>query len=97
MNTVVVLIDAAPGLRGYLTRWLVEIMAGVFVGTPTARVRDQLWVVISQRIGTGQALMVEPAANEQKWAVRTAGRDRWVPVDYDGLILMARPRSTTYA
>jgi CRISPR-associated protein Cas2 len=36
--------------------------------------------------------MIEPAQNEQRWTVRTAGRDRWHPVDFDGLILSARPR-----
>ena len=36
--------------------------------------------------------MIEPAANEQGWAVRTAGTDRGYPVDYDGLILFARNR-----
>ena len=35
--------------------------------------------------------MIEPADNEQGWAVRTAGRDRGYPIDYDGLILFARP------
>lgn len=90
--TVIVLIAAPEGLRGHLTRWLVEVSAGVFVGNPSARVRDRLWGLLSERIGDGQVVMVEPALNEQRWAVRTAGRDRWYPVDYDGLILSARLR-----
>jgi CRISPR-associated protein Cas2 len=92
VNTVVVLIAAPEGLRGHLTRWMVEVAAGVYVGNPSARVRDRLWLVLAQRIGDGQAVMVEPARNEQGWAIRTAGRDRYHPVDYDGLILAARPR-----
>lgn len=92
MNTVVVLIAAPEGLRGHLTRWMVEVSAGVFVGNPSTRVRDRVWQVLVERIGDGQAVMVEPAGNEQGWAVRTAGRDRWWPVDFDGLILVARPR-----
>ena len=90
--TVIVLVAAAEGLRGHLTRWMLEVSAGVFVGNPNARVRDRLWETLAERIGDGQAVMVEPASNEQGWAVRTAGRDRWFPVDYDGLILSARPR-----
>ena len=92
MNTVVVLTAAPEGLRGHLTRWMMEVAPGVYVGNPSARVRDRLWNVLSERIGDGQAVMIEPACNEQRWAVRTAGRDRWHPVDYDGLILSARPR-----
>ncbi len=89
--TVVVLVAAAPGLRGHLTRWMVEMAPGVFVGSPSRRVRDGLWSTIADRIGDAQAVMIEPARNEQGWAVRTAGRDRWRPVDFDGLILSARP------
>ncbi|MGW7291593.1 type I-E CRISPR-associated endoribonuclease Cas2e [Streptomyces xiamenensis] len=90
--TVIVLIAAPEGLRGHLTRWMVEVDAGVFVGNPSRRVRDRLWELLTTRIGDGQAVLVEPANNEQGWAVRTAGRDRWRPVDYDGLILSARNR-----
>ncbi|WP_281185680.1 type I-E CRISPR-associated endoribonuclease Cas2e [Micromonospora peucetia] len=90
--TVIVLIAAAEGLRGHLTRWMIEVAAGVFVGNPSTRVRNRLWTVLSTRVGDGQAIMVEPARNEQGWAIRTAGRDRWLPVDLDGLILAARPR-----
>lgn len=90
--TVIVLIAAPEGLRGHLTRWMVEVNAGVFVGNPNRRIRDRLWTLLADRIGDGQAVMVEPATNEQGWAVRTAGKDRWRPVDYDGLILSARRR-----
>ena len=90
--TVVVLVAAPDGLRGHLTRWMIEISAGIFVGNPSARVRDRVWAVLSTRIGDGQAIMIEPADNEQHWALRTAGRDRWYPVDFDGLVLLARPR-----
>ena len=90
--TVIVLIAAPDGLRGHLTRWLIEVAAGVYVGNPSARVRDRLWPTLTDRIGTGQAIMIEPANNEQGWNIRTAGHDRWYPIDYDGLILTARLR-----
>lgn len=90
--TVVVLIAVAEGLRGHLTRWMIEVAAGVYVGNPSSRVRDRLWQLLAGRVGDGQVIMIEPANNEQGWAVRTAGRDRWYPVDLDGLMLIARPR-----
>ncbi|MFE2640108.1 type I-E CRISPR-associated endoribonuclease Cas2e [Streptomyces scopuliridis] len=92
MTTVIVLIAAPDGLRGHLTRWMVEVNAGVFVGNPSRRIRDRLWELLATRIGDGQAVLVEPASSEQGWAIRTAGRDRWRPVDFDGLILSARNR-----
>lgn len=93
--TVIVLIAAAPGLRGHLTRWMLEVAPGVFTGTISKRVRDRLWEILRSRIGDGQAVMIEPAATEQDLAIRTAGRDRWQPTDFDGLALLARPRKPT--
>ncbi len=89
---MIVLLAAPEGLRGHITRWMVEVSAGVFVGNPSLRVRDGIWLTLLDRIGDGQAVMIESARNEQRWAVRTAGRDRWYPVDYEGLILTARLR-----
>ena len=62
--TVVVLVAAAPGLRGHVTRWMVEVQAGVFVGVLSLRIRDRLWDLLQDRIGDGQAVMIEPAHNE---------------------------------
>lgn len=87
---VLILIDAPPGLRGHLTRWLIECAAGVYIGTLSRRIRDRLWQTICKRLGTGQALMIERIDNEQGWSMRTAGRDRYRPVDFDGLILPTR-------
>ncbi|MGK5693306.1 type I-E CRISPR-associated endoribonuclease Cas2e [Streptomyces sp. URMC 128] len=93
-TTVVVLIAAPPGLRGHLTRWLVEVAAGVYVGNPNPRIREHLWNILAERIHDGQVVMIEPATTEQGWSARTAGRDRWTPVDFDGLTLIARPRQS---
>ncbi|MCD6345555.1 MAG: type I-E CRISPR-associated endoribonuclease Cas2, partial [Anaerolineae bacterium] len=41
---VVMILEKVPvGVRGELTRWLLEIKTGVFVGHISARVRDKLW------------------------------------------------------
>ena len=44
---VVIVLSAAPAsLRGALTRWLMEVSSGVFVGHLSARVREQLWELV---------------------------------------------------
>jgi len=86
-----VLIAVAPGLRGHATRWLIELAPGVFAGTLSRRVRDHLWLTVEQRVGAGQAVLVYRVRNEQGWTTRTAGTDRWRPIDLDGLILVERP------
>ncbi len=41
---IVLILEKVPtSLRGELTRWLLELKAGVFVGKVSAMVRDRLW------------------------------------------------------
>lgn len=87
---VLVLTAAPAGLRGELTRWLMEIDAGVFVGNPSARVREELWKKTKESVRDGRALLVYSAKNEQRMRVETH-RHHWRPVDLDGLTLMRRP------
>ncbi|GAA1532740.1 type I-E CRISPR-associated endoribonuclease Cas2e [Dermacoccus barathri] len=89
---VIVLTACPPGLRGHLTRWLLEISAGVFVGKVTGRVRDELWAAVLEHCKSGKAFLVEPAQNEQGYAFRTH-RHEWEPVDLDGLSLILRPNT----
>ncbi|QYN60956.1 type I-E CRISPR-associated endoribonuclease Cas2 [Bifidobacterium asteroides] len=88
---VVVVLTACPvGLRGDLTRWLLEIASGVFVGHVTARVRDRLWERITGQIRTGKAIMVYSARNEQHLGFKVHRSD-WDSVDCEGLALMEKP------
>lgn len=88
---VVVVLTACPvGLRGDLTKWLLEIAPGVFVGNVSARVRDRLWERIVDAVKGGRAIMVYSAQNEQHLAFKVCQPD-WVPVDCDGLELIKRP------
>lgn len=88
--TVLVLTAVPPGLRGHLTRWLLEIAPGVFVGRVTSRVREHLWQRVVQHAGeAGRGVMVFATRNEQGLAFRTVG-DSWEPVDLDGIMLIRR-------
>jgi CRISPR-associated protein Cas2 len=86
---IVIATTAVPDhLRGALSRWTSEVVAGIFVGSVSARVRDELWNAVTQVVGNGAAVLVHPAATEQGYAVRTAGARRRVPIDFDGLTLV---------
>lgn len=91
---IVVVLTACPvGLRGDLTRWLLEIAPGVFVGHVTARVRERLWERIVELVKGGRAIMVYSARNEQHLSFKVHQPD-WQPVDCDGLELIKRPVGT---
>lgn len=87
---VVVVSDCPPRLRGDLTKWLVEINTGVYVGNLNARVREELWQRICENLKNGQASMVYSTNNEQKMDFKVHNTT-WEPVDFDGLKLMRRP------
>lgn len=88
---VVLILTACPqGLRGHVTRWLLEISAGVFVGHVSARVRDELWLDVLDHVKDGKALLVYSVRNEQRLAFRVHRHD-WDVVDLDGLTLIRRP------
>jgi CRISPR-associated protein Cas2 len=78
-----------------LTRWLLEISAGVFVGYVSARVREEMWARIVEYIADGRALMVHPVRGEQRLAFQVHGHD-WTPVDFDGITLMRRQTAPEY-
>ena len=88
---VVVILTACPaGLRGHLTRWLLEVSAGVFVGRVSTRVRDELWERVQEMAKQGRALMVFQTEGEQGFTFKSHGH-HWEPIDSDGLTLMLRP------
>lgn len=85
-----VLTACPPGLRGDLTKWLMEISPGVFVGRPSARIRDQLWLRAVELCKDGKVILVHSANNEQGLEYRVHNHD-WTPVDVEGVTLMLRP------
>lgn len=88
---MVLVVTACPaGLRGQLTRWLLEISPGVFVGRASTRVRDLLWSRVVELARNGRAILVFSARNEQRLDFRVHDSE-WEPVDFDGVHLMRRP------
>ncbi|MGW4757539.1 type I-E CRISPR-associated endoribonuclease Cas2e [Streptomyces chartreusis] len=76
-------------LRGALTRWLLEVTPHLYVGTVSARVRDELWASVAACTDDGMSVLVYPSDNEQGFELRTAGRRQRHPVNFDGLTLVA--------
>jgi CRISPR-associated protein Cas2 len=87
---VITLTDCPVSLRGDLTKWLLEINTGVFVGRVSARVRGLLWERITKSIRSGKATMVYTAKNEQHLDFKVHNAE-WEPIDFDGIKLVLRP------
>lgn len=88
---VVLIVTAVkPGLRGELSRWMIEPQAGVFVGNLSGRIRDKLWEKVVREVKEGSAVQLYSARTEQGFAVRVHGDRTRLPIDFDGVTLIAR-------
>ena len=86
---VIVVENAPPRLRGRLGVWLVEIRAGVYVGDLSTKVREMLWLQVEQGIEEGNAILTWSTNTESGFDFMTLGKNRRLPVEYDGLKLVS--------
>jgi CRISPR-associated protein Cas2 len=90
---VMILERVPPNLRGELTRWLLELRAGVFIGTLKPLVRQKLWEHVCSGMKGGAGILAYATRNEQGFAFEFWGATgRWV-VDRDGLKLVQVPKA----
>src|SRR5712691_2522056 len=86
---VMVLEKVLPSLRGELSRWMIEVQTGVYVGSLSALVRDLLWDKCIRNGAGGRCCQAYTINNEQGFDIRISGAvDRFV-VDRDGLLFVA--------
>ena len=86
--TILVLERVPTSLRGELTRWLLEPKTGVFVGRPSALVRDKLWEMVCDKLKNGAGLLITQATNEQGFTIRSVGDTSRTVIDIEGLLLI---------
>ncbi|MCZ7649512.1 MAG: type I-E CRISPR-associated endoribonuclease Cas2e [Planctomycetota bacterium] len=90
-----ILKSVPASLRGALSRWLVEPETGLFLGNPTARIRDELWkLAVAKAGGRGRVIQIwnYPCPQGYKyrgWGAGVTGR-RFV--NMEGLALVRRKR-----
>jgi CRISPR-associated protein Cas2 len=90
MSMLVIVTEAVPPrLRGRLAVWLLEIRAGVYVGDVSRRIREMIWDQVIALAEDGNVAMAWSTPNESGFDFQTFGKYRRVPIDYDGLRLVA--------
>ena len=87
---LVIVVENVPHrLRGRLAVWLLEIRAGVYVGKLSRRVREMIWHTVEEGLGEGNAIMAWNTNTEAGFDFLTAGENRRIPVDIDGMKLVS--------
>lgn len=89
--TIFILERVPVGLRGELTRWMLEPRTGVFVGRVSALVRDTLWEYVCEQMRGGAGLMVYQTNTEQGYAMRSFGDTSRRLAVFEGLTLVTIP------
>ena len=92
---VMILERVPPGLRGEMSRWMIEPKAGVFVGRVSAMVRDRLWERAMKSAGDGAGVMLHTGTTEQGFSVRTFGDNSRDLVNMEGLWLVRIPKHSS--
>lgn len=89
---LVMILEKVPvGVRGELTRWLVEVKTGIFVGHVSARVRDELWEKYEKARRVGGITQIWSTNTEQKFQMRMSGDTSRQIVELEGLQLIRIP------
>ncbi|MGD0400473.1 MAG: type I-E CRISPR-associated endoribonuclease Cas2e [Syntrophobacteraceae bacterium] len=86
---VIVVENVPPRLRGRLALWLLEVRAGVYVGVYSRRIREMIWNQVEKGLAEGNAVMVWTTNTESGFDFLTAGKNRRMPVEMDGLKLVS--------
>lgn len=86
---VIVVENAPPKLRGYLSSWALQVAPGVYVANLPARIRDELWSRVEgwARRDTTAVLLWATATTEQGLAVRVHGRPKRTVWEIEGLLV----------
>ena len=89
---VLMVLERVPtSTRGELTRWMLELRAGVFLGDLSAMVRDRLWEMACSKMKDGAGLLVHSTDSEQGFAIRFWGATSKTIEDFEGLNLVRTP------
>ncbi len=86
---VVVEARAVPEhVKGYASRFLVEVTSSLYVGTMSRKVADELWdVLVEHAEEGGLAMVLSSSSTEQGYEVRLAGEQLAEMRDFDGVQL----------
>lgn len=89
--TILILERVAPSVRGDLSRWLIEVKTGVFVGKVSKLVREALWERSLKRAEEGTVILIWRTNTQQGFDVRCHQPKGRMPVKMEGLWLAMVP------
>ena len=89
--TIMILERVTTSLRGELSKWLIEVQAGVFVGNINVVIQQALWERALARAESGSVTMIWRTNTEQGFDVKTWQSKDYRPINIEGIWLTLRP------
>lgn len=90
MSMLIVVTENVPArLRGRLAVWLLEVRAGVYIGDVSRRVREMVWEQCDLMREQGNIVMAWATNSESGFDFQTLGKNRRIPIEFDGLRLVS--------
>lgn len=83
--------NVPSSLKGELTKWMLQLKAGVFIGTLSSLVGEKLWKKVQEKQGKGGAIWVKTTNNEQRFKLSISGITNRSISNFDGLQLITYP------
>jgi CRISPR-associated protein Cas2 len=93
-HAVVHLIATDSHVHGYVSRFLHEVTSGLYVGSLSKRVADEMWERIVAATSAGQACMIVSATGEPGYELRFHNITHLEIRDFDGMKLPVRLHRT---
>lgn len=90
--TIIILENVSPSVRGTLSKWMVEVKAGVFVAKINALVRNLLWDKCIDSLNNGSIMMIWTTNNEQGFDIRFENIKDYIPLNIEGIWLTLHPK-----
>jgi len=85
---IMLLEKVSVSTRGELSRWLMEVNTGVYIGHVSAMVRDCLWEKCIGIKGNGSVFQAWTTNNEQHLNMRLSGSKKRQIINREGLWLV---------
>jgi len=93
---VIVLISAPSAVKGFVSRYLMEVSSSTYIGSVPKNIREDLWEFVCENIKNGQALLLYSFNNAQGYEIMSTNFSNRVVTELDGVMLMKQiHRGTT--
>ncbi|MBK9290298.1 MAG: type I-E CRISPR-associated endoribonuclease Cas2 [Bacteroidetes bacterium] len=86
--TVIILESVNPSLKGNLSKWMIEVKPGCFIGKTNALIREHLWERCVKFAGMGSVIQIWHSPSEQGFELRCHNLRGREIVDFDGITLV---------